>query len=37
VNWIAGFPVGLRKIRDWTLWMGRPPRKWKKTLLAALV
>jgi hypothetical protein len=28
--------TGLLKIRDWTLWRGRPPPKRKKNLLASL-
>jgi hypothetical protein len=27
---IVGTPSGLRKIRKWTLWRGRPPPKRKK-------
>jgi hypothetical protein len=27
---IVGTTSGLRKIRKWTLWRGRPPPKWKK-------
>jgi hypothetical protein len=26
----------LLKMRNWTLWRGRPPPKWKKSLLAVL-
>jgi hypothetical protein len=29
---IVGTPSGLRKIRKWTLWRGRPPPKWKRKL-----
>jgi hypothetical protein len=36
VKRIAESPIGLRKVRDWTLWRGRPPPKQKKNLLAAL-
>jgi hypothetical protein len=36
VKRIAGFSVGLQKIRDWTLWRGQPPQKWKKNLRAML-
>jgi hypothetical protein len=31
-----GMSSGLRKIKNWTLWNGRPPPKRKKILLAAL-
>jgi hypothetical protein len=31
-KWIAGSPVGLQKIRDWTLWRVRPHLKQKKKL-----
>jgi hypothetical protein len=27
---IAGSSVGLQQDKDWTLWRGRPPPKWKK-------
>jgi hypothetical protein len=37
VKRIAGSSSRLRKVRGWTLWRGRPPPKWKKSLLAALV
>jgi hypothetical protein len=30
VKQIAGSSVGLRQDKDWTLWRGRPPPKWKK-------
>jgi hypothetical protein len=33
----AGRSSALQKMRDWTLWRGQPPPKWKKSLLAALV
>jgi hypothetical protein len=37
VKQAAGMSSGLQKVRDWTMWRGRPPPKWKKHLLAALV
>jgi hypothetical protein len=33
---IARSAVGLRKIKDWTLWRSRPPPKRRKNLLAML-
>jgi hypothetical protein len=27
---IARSTVGLQRIKDWTLWKGRPPQKWKE-------
>jgi hypothetical protein len=32
----VGLFSGLRKIRNLTLWRGRPSPRWKKNLLAAL-
>jgi hypothetical protein len=29
---IAGSSVGLRQDKDWTLWRGQPPLKWKKKI-----
>jgi hypothetical protein len=32
VKRVAGSSVRIRKMRDWTLWRGQPPPKWKKRL-----
>jgi hypothetical protein len=32
----VGISSGIRKIKNWTLWRGRPPPKWKKNLVALL-
>jgi hypothetical protein len=36
VKRIARSTVGLRTIRNWTLWRGQPLPKWKEDLLALL-
>jgi hypothetical protein len=36
VKQATGMSSGLGKVRDWTVWRGRPPLEWKKNLLALL-
>jgi hypothetical protein len=36
VKWETGMPSGLRKMRNCTLWRGRPPPKWEEKKLLGL-
>jgi hypothetical protein len=35
MKWAARRSSGLWKVWGWRVWRGRPPPKWKKSLIAA--